>query len=188
MWNSDNTFFTNDFHYANVFLYESGRWSRNCRREDSSWLMCEDDAGSPETAEHERSSCFFVRGFEHGAVWCSLRNWGKKCSLSFGAGDVETGEWRRFWEWRTMCKDAVWMRNCRVWRMCNWTLTARRTILREEQFVVVGWSLFSVVFLKMDFVLVRSNVRAKASRPKLFHVVSVFGTWRWRWNSIFWCP
>ena len=60
--------------------------------------------------------------------------------------------------------------------MCNWTLTARRTILREEQFVVVGWSLFSVVFSKMDFVLVRSNVRAKASRPKLFHLVSVFGT------------
>ena len=51
-----------------------------------------------------------------------------------------------------MCKDALWMRDCRVRRMCNSTLPVRRTILREEQFVASERTTFSVVFLKMDFV------------------------------------
>ena len=74
-----------------------------------------------------------------------------------------------------MCKDALWIRKIRVRRMCNWTLPARRTILCAEQFVVVEWNMFSVVFLNMDFLLVRFDVQAKVSRSNLFHVVSEGG-------------
>ena len=45
-------------------------------------------------------------------------------------------------------------------------------ILREEHFVASERIIFSVVFLKMDFALVRSDGRAKASRSNLSVFVS----------------
>ena len=43
----------------------------------------------------------------------------------------------------------------------------------EEQFDSCWMECVFSCVLKMGFVLVRSDVRAKASRPKLFHVVCV---------------
>ena len=133
------------------------------------WRMqerCGDDAGFSDTTEQRGNISFSPRRFER-AVWCSLRNWGEQGSPSFGAGDVETGEWRRFWN----------VQRCSVDERLSGAAHVQFDSSREEQFVASERITFSVVFLKMDFVLVRSDWRAKASRSNLFYVVSVFVSW-----------